>query len=208
MSLQTPTTAEISANIIAQLETTLNQTIPLLPKSFLRVLSKTLGAVFILLYKYGGFIFLQQFVATASIKETIINGVTVKPLVEWGRLIGIGFQIWDDYLDLKGKGEDIGKPVGSDIKNGKRTLMVVYGLERMDKSQKERFFTAFGNLAASDEDIADAINVLEDVGAIGYAGDLALSYAEKAKKLLEPLPESESKNILFEIADYMVKREK
>ena len=90
MSLQTPTTNEISANIIARLEATLNQTIPLLPKSFLRVLSKVLGAVFILLYKYCGFIFLQIFVATASINSTIINGLVVRPLVFWGRLIGIG----------------------------------------------------------------------------------------------------------------------
>lgn len=100
MSLQTPTTAEISANIIAQLETTLNQTIPLLPKSFLRVLSKALGAVFILLYKYGGFISLQMFVATASIKETIVNGTTVKPLVEWGRLIGIGDPVAATHAEL------------------------------------------------------------------------------------------------------------
>jgi len=90
MSLQTPTTNEISANIIARLEATLNQTIPLLPKSFLRVLSKVLGAVFILLYKYAGFIFLQIFVATASINSTVINGLIVRPLVFWGRLIGIG----------------------------------------------------------------------------------------------------------------------
>ena len=90
MSLQTPTTAEISANIIAQLEASLNQTIPLLPKSFLRVLSKTLAAVFILLYKYSGFMFLQIFVSTASIEEITINGIQVSPLTEWGRLIGIG----------------------------------------------------------------------------------------------------------------------
>ena len=90
MSLQTPTTAEISANIIAQLEATLNQTIPLLPKSFLRVLAKTLAAVFILLYKYGGFTFLQIFVSTASINETTVNGVSVSPLIAWGRLIGVG----------------------------------------------------------------------------------------------------------------------
>ena len=90
MSLETPTTAEISANIIAQLEATLNQAIPLLPKSFLRVLAKTLAAVFILLYKYAGFIFLQMFVSTASINETTINGVLVSPLTLWGRLIGVG----------------------------------------------------------------------------------------------------------------------
>lgn len=90
MSLTTPTTKEISDNIIAQLEATLNQTIPLLPKSFLRVLAKVLGAVFVLLYKYCGFIFLQIFVKTASISETTINGVVVSPLIAWGRLIGVG----------------------------------------------------------------------------------------------------------------------
>ena len=90
MSLSTPTTKDISDNIIAQMEATLNQTIPWLPKSFLRVLSKALAAVFILLYKYGGFIFLQVFVQTASAKDTTINGVVVNPLTFWGRLIGIG----------------------------------------------------------------------------------------------------------------------
>lgn len=86
----TPTTKEISDNIIAQLESSLNQTIPLLPKSFLRVLAKSLAGVFALLYKYGGFIFLQMFVNTASDKPTTINGRSVIPLVEWGRLIGVG----------------------------------------------------------------------------------------------------------------------
>jgi uncharacterized phage protein gp47/JayE len=90
MSLQTPTTKEINENIIAQLEASLNQTIPLLPKSFLRVLSKALAGVFILLYKYAGFMFLQQFVRTASIEPTEINGETVRPLIEWGRLVGVG----------------------------------------------------------------------------------------------------------------------
>jgi len=90
MSLQTPTTKEISDNIIAQLEASLGQTIPLMPKSFLRVLSKVIAGVFMLLYKYGGFIFLQMFVSTASDKETIINGKTIIPIIEWGRLIGIG----------------------------------------------------------------------------------------------------------------------
>lgn len=90
MSLETPTTKEISDNIIAQLEAALNQTIPLLPKSFMRVLSKALSAVFILLYKYGGFIFLQMFVQSASANNTTILGVTVNPLTFWGRLIGIG----------------------------------------------------------------------------------------------------------------------
>jgi uncharacterized phage protein gp47/JayE len=90
MSLQTPTTKEISDNIIAQLEASLNQTIPLLPKSFLRVLSKAIAGVFVLLYKYGGFMFLQIFVQTASAVDTVVNGIVVNPLTFWGRLIGVG----------------------------------------------------------------------------------------------------------------------
>lgn len=90
MSLDTPTTKEISDNIIAQLEASLSQSIPLLPKSFMRVLSKALAGVFILLYKYGGFMFLQMFVQTASIKDTSVLGVSVSPLKFWGRLIGVG----------------------------------------------------------------------------------------------------------------------
>ena len=90
MSLQTPTTKQISDNIIAQLEASLNQTIPLLPKSFLRVLAKALAGVFVLLYKYGGFMFLQMFVQTATDSETTINGKAVQPLLQWGRLIGVG----------------------------------------------------------------------------------------------------------------------
>lgn len=86
----TTTTKQISDNIIAQLQASLNQTVPLLPKSFTRVLSKALAGVFILLYKYGGFIHLQQFVRTASDQPTTINGETVTPLTFWGRLIGVG----------------------------------------------------------------------------------------------------------------------
>ena len=90
MSLDTPTTQQINDNIIVQLEASLNQSIPLLHKSFLRVLARTLSGVFILIYKYVGFMLLQQFVRHASFKETTINGIKLVPLVEWGLLIGVG----------------------------------------------------------------------------------------------------------------------
>jgi len=90
MSLQTPTVSDINATIIAQLQATLNQTIPLLPKSFLRVLSKVFAAVYILLYKYSGWISLQQFVKTASMEDVEILGQTLSPLKFWGQLIGVG----------------------------------------------------------------------------------------------------------------------
>lgn len=84
-----PTTKEVTDLIVAQLESKLSQTIPLLPKAFLRVLAAILSGVFILLWKYAGFIFLQMFVADATMQETTINGKVRRPLVEWGRLIGV-----------------------------------------------------------------------------------------------------------------------
>ena len=90
MSLTTPTTKQISDNIISQIEATISQSVPLLPKAFIRVLAKALAGVVTILYKYAGFIFLQMFVRYASFSETTINGKTLTPLVEWGRLIGVG----------------------------------------------------------------------------------------------------------------------
>jgi uncharacterized phage protein gp47/JayE len=90
MSLQTPTTKDISDAIVAQMQSSLGQTIPILPKAFVRVLASVLAGVFMLLWKYAGFVFLQMFVRWATMEETEINGTTVRPLVEWGRLIGIG----------------------------------------------------------------------------------------------------------------------
>lgn len=90
MALTNVSTKSINDTIIAQLQASLSQTIPLLPKSFSRVLAKVFAAVFVILYKYGGFIALQQFVQTASAKATEINGVQVVPLTFWGRLVGVG----------------------------------------------------------------------------------------------------------------------
>lgn len=90
MALVTPTTQQVANNIIGQLETAISQTIPLLPKAFSRVLAKVIAAVYIVLYKYAGFSLLQQFISTASFEETEVNGTLIRPLVEWGRLVGAG----------------------------------------------------------------------------------------------------------------------
>jgi hypothetical protein len=90
MALESRTVAEINQLIIDQLEAQLGQTIPILPKAFIRILSKVLAGVFIILYKVAGWIFLQLFVSTASFKEVTILGKKLTPLIEWGRLLGIG----------------------------------------------------------------------------------------------------------------------
>lgn len=85
-----PTSNELRDGIIASVSSSINQTIPILPKSFVRVLAIALAGVLIVLYKFASFIFLQIFVSTASFREITVNGRKIVPLVFWGRLIGVG----------------------------------------------------------------------------------------------------------------------
>ena len=85
----TPTTREIKDNIVAQISASIGQNRPGLPKAFTNVLARALSGLYVILYKLGGFVFLQMFVRTASDKPVTFNGQTVTPLREWGRLVGI-----------------------------------------------------------------------------------------------------------------------
>ena len=90
MALENKTVTEINELIIDQLEAAFNQVIPILPKNFCRVLAKIFAGVFIILYKTSQWIFLQIFVSTASFKEVEILGKKIIPLIEWGKLLGVG----------------------------------------------------------------------------------------------------------------------
>jgi hypothetical protein len=83
------TAKQISDMFIAQLEAQLNQTIPLFPRAFNRVLAKTMGLVFVVLFQFAEFIALQMFVRFASDQPITIGGLSIIPLDEWGNLIGL-----------------------------------------------------------------------------------------------------------------------
>ncbi|MEM2715824.1 MAG: polyprenyl synthetase family protein, partial [Candidatus Thermoplasmatota archaeon] len=122
----------------------------------------------------------------------------IEALRNYGLNLGMAFQIWDDCLDVIGK--DIGKPIGSDIRRGKKTILYIYGY----KKDKERLLKIYGK----DEEIKQAISFFEEIGAIDYAKNMAFIYAEKAKKAIERIRNSEEKKKLIEIAEFAVKREK
>ena len=132
----------------------------------------------------------------------------ISSMKEYARLLGIGFQIWDDVLGIKGDAKKTGKPVGSDIRNGKRTLIVVDALERLEKDPRKNVLnTALGNANASDEAVHAAIQLLEDIGSIEQARRFALDYARRAKELLSCLRDCTEKEMLREMVDYAVGRE-
>lgn len=90
MSQTVPTTQALADDIVADVDAELDHSTPFLAKTFTRVLGKTLAGANVLLWKYGSWMLLQMFVQTASMKETTVLGVTVRPLVFWGRLFGAG----------------------------------------------------------------------------------------------------------------------
>lgn len=98
--IATPLTQEIADDIVAQIELELDQEIPILLKAFTHVLAKVLAAKQVILYKFGGWIYLQQYVQYASDKETVINGRKTSPLREWGRLIGVGDPLFATQAEL------------------------------------------------------------------------------------------------------------
>ncbi len=90
MSLTTPTTAQISQVLVSQLEEKINSGLPFMPRAFCRVLAILIAGVFVTLWKYAGWGWLQIFPATADFESSALNGNQVSPLIEWGRLIGVG----------------------------------------------------------------------------------------------------------------------
>ncbi|MFP4169651.1 MAG: polyprenyl synthetase family protein [Methanomassiliicoccales archaeon] len=130
----------------------------------------------------------------------------VESMGEYARLLGISFQIWDDVLGITADQEDLGKPVGSDIRNGKRTLIVLHALENGSREQRSRLKELLGSREASEEEVEEAIDLLEEIGSIEYARNMAMEYVEKARRCLDCLPPSDHREIMDELVIYSAKR--
>ena len=139
----------------------------------------------------------------------IVGGATdeqEEALAEYGRLIGLGFQIWDDVLDLESDQATFGKPVLNDIRNGKKTLIVVQALEDLKGPERTEFLSILGKKNATTKELERARDVLDDVGAIDHATKVADGLISEAKEKLSALVDSPHKKTLIALADFMVKR--
>ncbi|MFO7677228.1 MAG: polyprenyl synthetase family protein [Thermoplasmatota archaeon] len=147
----------------------------------------------------------------SALGGAIIGGADqqqIHTLTEYGMNIGYAFQIWDDFLDISSNTETLGKDIGNDIRNGKKTLIAVHALHHAQGEHKKILDVNFGNAHATEKDIQQVFTVLEQIGSIEYARSKALEYNIKAKQLLSMLPQSEAKRLLFDLADYSIQREK
>jgi geranylgeranyl diphosphate synthase type I len=129
-------------------------------------------------------------------------------LNQYGLSLGLGFQIWDDYLDMSSDEKTLGKDIGNDIRNGKKTLIVVHSLNNAIGDDKKALYKIFGNKKATAQEIKQVFILFEKLGSIEYAKNTAIKHCEKAKKALEILPKSDAKQLLLDLAEYSIKRKK
>ena len=120
---------------------------------------------------------------------------------------GIAFQLQDDILGIVGDEKVLGKPVGSDIREGKRTTILYHAFKNADSEQKDQLIRIFGNEQADRIDIEKAKVLLRDLGGIESTQKLAVSYVKDSLVHLNKLPESKYKDMLSLWADYMIERE-
>jgi geranylgeranyl diphosphate synthase type I len=142
------------------------------------------------------------FAASMKIGATLsgANNEMARALWDFGRMTGIGFQIYDDVIDLITPEEILGKAQGGDIIEGKRTLIVIHALS------KGVTIEALGKSNATRSEVSAALTTLRDSGSIDYARNKAVGFIDEGKAALKVLPDSEAKTILIGLADYMIAR--
>jgi geranylgeranyl diphosphate synthase, type I len=122
--------------------------------------------------------------------------------------VGIAFQIQDDIIGIFGDEKKIGKPVGSDIKEGKKTLLISKAFEKADKNQRNILNSVLGKKDISIEDIDNTRNVIVKTGSLEFSKTKIQELINEAKKSLDDLNISEkNKEFLNDLADFIAGRE-
>ena len=132
---------------------------------------------------------------------------TIQCMHDWGLALGLCFQLMDDLIDVLSDSDTLGKPSGSDVAQGKRTLMVIHALRQPSSQSKDDLLDVLGK---GDDVTADQVmlahKALHDLGSIDYARTKAESYHRRAHDCLDKIPESPALRALRELTDYQLKR--
>ena len=128
-------------------------------------------------------------------------------MYEFGRNLGIAFQIQDDYLDAFGDPEKFGKQVGGDIKSNKKTFLMIHALETASGDQLEKLEKAIKE--NPDNKVEQVLEVFKACGIDSWADELKEQYLQKALKNLEDIAVSKiRKEPLLELANFLITRDK
>lgn len=131
----------------------------------------------------------------------------VAALVGFAERCGIAFQIRDDVLGLTADERKLGKPVHSDLREGKRTLILTHAYRQASEGERAFLDAVVGSADASPQQLADATKILQDRGGFEYAERTAEEYLVEARGLLDALPAGDHRARLADWAERVVKRD-
>jgi len=132
----------------------------------------------------------------------------VEALAAYGLNVGIAFQIVDDSLDFIADEAVLGKAIGTDLREGKRTLPLIATLDRATPADREWILEVLHHRQPLDGEIGKVRRLVMQYDGISYALEQALSYAKSAKTHLANFPDSEEKDALALISEYVVDRDR
>jgi geranylgeranyl diphosphate synthase, type I len=134
--------------------------------------------------------------------------IHARKLAEAGRLIGLAFQVWDDVLDIIGVTKETGKAQNMDILAGKKTLITVFAMEKLDPLDRRSLVDLLSKSDKTEADVKTILKFFEKSGAVKMAQEKAKSFTSHAKSALQSLPPSNARTLIGEIADFASNREK
>ena len=129
-------------------------------------------------------------------------------LALYGRSVGMAFQIVDDVLDLTASEDILGKPVGSDLREGKVTMALIHALERCTPEERQSIQTVLDERAFRSVTHQQILDLLNRYGSLDAALARASQFAQDARQAICSFPDSEIKRALLWIPDFVVAREK
>jgi octaprenyl-diphosphate synthase len=127
---------------------------------------------------------------------------------QYGHDLGMAFQIVDDVLDLTASEDVLGKPVASDLREGKATMAVIHALERCTAEERSKIETVLRRGAFNGVTHAEVLEILRRYGSLEAASARAAHYADSARKAICTFPDSEIKRALLWAPEFVVAREK
>jgi len=129
-------------------------------------------------------------------------------LAAYGRAVGLSFQIVDDVLDLTATEEVLGKPVASDLREGKTTLAVIHAFDHGTARERQTIQRVLDDRSFEYVSREQIREILRRNGSVEYAMAAADRYAEQSRQALASLPDSDFKRALLWVPDFVVARDK
>lgn len=130
----------------------------------------------------------------------------VDSLARFGRNLGIAFQLVDDLIGVVGDPKVTKKPVGNDIREGKKTLPILLAIKKAKREGRDKILRVFGAKNVTDTELKEAVSALISAGVDREVRNMARFYATKAIDSIKAYKDSKAKRALRSLADFVVER--